>query len=104
MTIRPAGFAIGPPFWARLALVLPDPIDQLEWSRQEHDNEVGTELIEYWDELFEVPDRDPTRWRRLVMPARSPFPTPGWVMYDAHLTNNGIAELRRVEYIAVEQL
>jgi hypothetical protein len=96
---RPVGFAIGPAFWARLALVLPDPLDQLEWSRQGHDNEVGADLIENWAELFHVPDQDPARWRRTVFPARSPFETPGWVMYDARLTTDGIAELRRVEYV-----
>ncbi len=83
--------------------MLPEPLDQLEWSRRQHDNEVGAEFIEYWDDLFEVPDRDPARWRRLVTPAPAPFLTPGWVMYDAHLTSNGIAELRRVEYVSVEQ-
>ena len=30
-------------------------------------------------------------------------PDPGWVVYDAHLTSNGIAELRRVEYVTVER-
>jgi hypothetical protein len=97
---HPFGFAIGPPFWARLALALPDPIDQLEWSRQGHDNEVGADFVANWAELFEVPGRDPARWRRSVFPARAPFPEPGWVMYDARLLDDDIAELRRVELIA----
>ena len=103
MSAQPTGFAIGPPFWARLALALPDPLDQLEWSRQGHDNEVGADLIDNWAELFHVPDRDPDEWRRAVFPARTPFQTPGWVMYDARLTDDGVVELRRVEYVGVTQ-
>jgi hypothetical protein len=35
-----------------LALVLPDPLGQLEWSRQGHDNEVGADFIASWPYLF----------------------------------------------------
>jgi hypothetical protein len=66
-------------------------------------HEVGAGLIENWAGLFHVPDRDPNQWRRAVFPARAPFQAPGWVMYDARLTGDGIVELRRVEYIAVAE-
>lgn len=97
MSTQPAGFAIGVTFWARLALVLPDPLDQLEWSRQGHDNEVGADLVENWHELFHTPNRPPETWRRTVFPTRPPFPSPGYVIYDARLTPDSIVELRRVE-------
>jgi len=95
----PVGYAIGPPFWGRLTLVLPDPVDQLEWSRQGHDDEAGGDFVANWTELFEVPGRDPSRWRRSVFPARPPVSAPGWVMYDARLLDDGIVELRRVEFV-----
>lgn len=101
MTIRPVGYAIGPPFWARLALVLPDPLAQLQWSREGHDDEVGGDFVRNWSELFLVPGADELIWRRSVLPARAPFAVPGWVMYDARLGSDGIVELKRVEYVAV---
>lgn len=99
---RPIGYAIGPPFWARLALALSNPVDQLDWSRQGHDNETGADFV-HWTELFEVPGRDPDRWRRAVFPARPPFVAPGWVMYDARLGDDGIVDLRRVEYVEAQR-
>lgn len=99
MTSSPIGFVIGAPFWARLALVLPEPADQRAWEQHGHGDEIGAEVVGSWSELFPVPDRDPDRWRRVVVPARAPFHEPGWVMYDARLGEDDIAELRRVEYV-----
>lgn len=61
MNIKPVGYAIGPPFWARLALVLPDPLDQLQLSKEGHDDEAGGDFVQNWSELFLVPGAEPER-------------------------------------------
>lgn len=95
----PVGYAIGPPFWARLALVLPDPIDQLEWSRQGHHDEAGGDFVSNRTTC--------SRYQAVTGAAgvahcslpdhRSPCRD--GVTYDARLLDDGIVELRRVEFV-----
>lgn len=87
---------------ARLALVLPDPLDRLAWQDDGNREVVGTDFVDNWSQLFEVPGEDPGRWRRAAFPAGPPFQAPGWVIYEARLSDHGVVELRHVEYISVD--
>ncbi len=100
--LEPVYFAVGQPFWSRLALVLRDPLDRERWQLEGHDHDAGREFVEYWDQLFVIEGKDPARWRRTTAVARPPFPVPGWVIYDGRLGDDGVVELRNIEFRPIE--
>jgi hypothetical protein len=85
-----------------LALILPDSRDREQWQLEAHDDDVGREFVEHWHDLFLIQGKDPVRWRRAAATARPPFRVPGWVLYDGRLGDDGVVELRNVQYRAVE--
>ncbi len=97
--MQPIGYNYSPGFPARLALVLSDPLDRLQWFESTEPAEVGGLFIEYWDALPPAPNRDDVR--RLVVDARGPFGVPGVTMYDARLRNN-IVEIRDIRHALIE--
>ena len=97
--MQPIGYNYSAGFPARLALVLNDPLDRLEWFESPESSEVSGLFVEYWDALPLAPNRGDVR--RLVVDARKPFGVPGVVMYDARL-RNGVVEIRDIRHTLID--
>ena len=100
--MAPRRYLYTPVFDARLALTLTTPTARRQWLRSGLPEEIGLLLLDHWDDLPPVPGRD-TRWRRLVITAEPPFPTPGVVLIDARSSPDGqLAEIRAIAHINLE--
>lgn len=100
--MAPTRYVYTPVFDARLALTLLTPTARLQWLSSGLPEEIGLLLLDYWDDLPPVPGRD-TRWRRLVITAEPPFPTPGVVLIDARSSPDGqLAEIRAIAHTSLD--
>jgi hypothetical protein len=97
--VAPSRYLYTPVFDARLALTLTTPAARTQWLGSGLPEEIGLLLLDHWDQLPPVPDRD-RRWRRLVVSAEPPFPAPGVLLIDARTSRDGqIAEIRSIAHI-----
>ena len=100
--MAPSRYRYTPVFDARLALSLTTPLARRQWLRSGLPEEIGLLLLDHWDDLPPVPGRD-ARWRRLVVTAEPPFPTPGVLLIDARASSDGhVVEIRTIAHITIE--